>query len=136
MLISVKLSRNSAFLGSDKVRMLFFPLINVKMPTIVCSLTFMSWKKIMLSRVEHEIFLKPRALVITIEHGYGFKYNIYIICFARKCNNDTPSELSTKSTSKKKKIQTMVLHTRTQGHRGTPTGMHLQRLFGLFCELC
>ena len=60
-------------------------------------------EKIMLSRVEHEFFLKPRALVITIEHGYGFKYNIYIICFARKCNNDTPSELSTKSTSKKKK---------------------------------
>ena len=27
-----KLSRNSAFLGSDKTRILFFPLINVKMP--------------------------------------------------------------------------------------------------------
>ena len=29
-----KISRNSEFLGSDKHRMLFFPLINVKMPTI------------------------------------------------------------------------------------------------------
>ena len=34
MLISIKISRNSAFLGSDKPRMLFFKLINVKMPTI------------------------------------------------------------------------------------------------------
>ena len=40
--------------GSDKHRMLFFPLINVKMPTIVGILTFMSTKKIMLSWVEHE----------------------------------------------------------------------------------
>ena len=40
MLISIKISRNSDFLGSDKPRMLFFPLINVKMPTIVGILTF------------------------------------------------------------------------------------------------
>ena len=32
------------FLGSAKPRMLFFPLINVKMPTIVGILTFMSRK--------------------------------------------------------------------------------------------
>ena len=31
--------------GSDKPGMLFFPLINVKMPTIVGILTFMSRKK-------------------------------------------------------------------------------------------
>ena len=37
------------FLGSDKSRMLFFPLINVKMPTVVGILTFMSRKKFMLS---------------------------------------------------------------------------------------
>ena len=54
MLISIKISRNSAFLGSEKPRMLFFPLINVKMPTIVGILTFMSWKIFMLSLVEHE----------------------------------------------------------------------------------
>ena len=30
--------------GSDKPRMLFFPLINVKMPTVVGILTFMSGK--------------------------------------------------------------------------------------------
>ena len=30
-----KIPRSSAFLGSDKHRMLFFLLINVKMPTIV-----------------------------------------------------------------------------------------------------
>ena len=42
------------FLGSDKPRMLFFPLINVKMPTIVGILTLMSKKNFMLSWVEHE----------------------------------------------------------------------------------
>ena len=36
MLIIIKISRNSAFYsGSDKPRMLFFLLINVKMPTTV-----------------------------------------------------------------------------------------------------
>ena len=49
MLISITISRNSAFLGSDKPRMLFFPLINVKMPTIVGILTFMSRKTFILS---------------------------------------------------------------------------------------
>ena len=44
MLISIKISRNLYFLRSDKPRMLFFPLINVKMPTIVGILTFMSRK--------------------------------------------------------------------------------------------
>ena len=37
------------FLGLDKPRMLFFLLINVKMPTIVGILTFMSSKNFMLS---------------------------------------------------------------------------------------
>ena len=36
---------NSAFLGSDKPRMLFFLLISIKMPTIVGILTFMRRKK-------------------------------------------------------------------------------------------
>ena len=49
MLISIKISRNSAFFGSDKPRMLFFLLMNVKMPTIVGILTFMSRKNSMLS---------------------------------------------------------------------------------------
>ena len=35
------------FLGSDKPRMLFFPLINVKMPTIVGILISMSRKKML-----------------------------------------------------------------------------------------
>ena len=37
------------FLGSAKHRMPFFPLINVKMPTIVGILTFISRKNFMLS---------------------------------------------------------------------------------------
>ena len=36
------------FLGPDEPRMLFFPLINVKMPTIVGILTFMSRKNFVL----------------------------------------------------------------------------------------
>ena len=39
----------SFFSDSDKQRMLFFMLINVKMPTIVGILTFVSRKKFMLS---------------------------------------------------------------------------------------
>ena len=57
MLISMKISRNLAFTSSDKPRMLFFPLINVQMPTIVGILTFGSIKNFMLSLVEHETFL-------------------------------------------------------------------------------
>ena len=41
--------KNQFFLGSDKPIILFFLLINVKMPTIVGVLTFMSRKKFMLS---------------------------------------------------------------------------------------
>ena len=40
--------------GSNTPRMLFFPLINVKMPTIVGIITLMSRKNFMLSCVEHE----------------------------------------------------------------------------------
>ena len=39
----------SFFSGSDKPRMLFFLFINVKMPTIVGILTFMSRKNFMLN---------------------------------------------------------------------------------------
>ena len=38
MLISVKISRNSAFLGSVKPRVLFFPPIHVKLPTVANSI--------------------------------------------------------------------------------------------------
>ena len=48
-----KISRTSAFLGSDKSRMLFFPLINVKMPRIVGILTCMSRINFMLKWVEN-----------------------------------------------------------------------------------
>ena len=54
MVISIKISRISAFLGSDKPVMRFFLLLSVKMPTIVGILTFMSRKNFMLNLVEHE----------------------------------------------------------------------------------
>ena len=37
-----KIIKKFAFLGSDKPKMLFFPLINVKMPTIAGIFTFIS----------------------------------------------------------------------------------------------
>ena len=49
MLISIKNQVIKHFSGSVKLRMLFFPLINVKMPTIVGILTFMSRKNFILS---------------------------------------------------------------------------------------
>ena len=49
ILICMKISRNSAFSDSNKPRVLFFPLINIKMPTVVGILTFMSRKNFMLS---------------------------------------------------------------------------------------
>ena len=60
MPISIKISRNSAFLGSDKTRMLFFPLINVKMPTIVGILTFMSRKSSCSVELSMKKVLQPR----------------------------------------------------------------------------
>ena len=54
MLISIKISRIWPFSGSVKPRMLFFPLIHVKMPTIVGILTFTSGENFMLNLVEHE----------------------------------------------------------------------------------
>ena len=62
MLLSIKYQEIQFFLGSDKPIMLFFLLINVKMPTIVGILTFMSRKNFMLSRVEHEKFYNLGAL--------------------------------------------------------------------------
>ena len=47
-LVSIKISSNSAFLNSDKPRMLFFSLIHVKMPTVVGVLTFTSMENFML----------------------------------------------------------------------------------------
>ena len=81
MVKSIKISRNIAFLsGSDKPRMLFFLLINVKMPTIVGILTFMSRKNFMLSRVEPGFFfitLGPGLVLFPICYCQGMK------CFSR-----------------------------------------------------
>ena len=46
MLISIKYQEILCFLDSDKPRMLFFLLINVKMPTVVGILTFYEQEKI------------------------------------------------------------------------------------------
>ena len=48
-----RISRNSVFSGSDMPRMLFFLLINVKMPTNVGILVFTSRKNFMLILIEH-----------------------------------------------------------------------------------
>ena len=49
MLKYINIKKFGFFSGSDKPRMLFFLLINVKMPTIVGILTSMSRKNFMLS---------------------------------------------------------------------------------------
>ena len=49
------------FSGSDKPRMLFFLFINVKMPTIVGILTFMSRKNFMLRAQQEKKFYNLRA---------------------------------------------------------------------------
>ena len=68
------------FLGSDKprIRVLFFPLINIKMPTIVGILTFMSRKNFMLSLVEHE------KSFITSGPGLAVEHSLYA------CTEDNP----------------------------------------------
>ena len=63
MLISMKISRSSAFLsGSYKPRMVFFLLINVKIPTTVGILTIMSRKNFMPNRAKHDCFYNIGAL--------------------------------------------------------------------------
>ena len=50
------------FLAVKLIVGVFILLINVKMPTIVGILTFMSRINFVLSRVEHENFLSPKSL--------------------------------------------------------------------------
>ena len=60
MLVGIKYQEIKLLSGSDKLIMLFFLLINVKMPTTVGILTFMSRELFMLSCVEHEkSFITP-----------------------------------------------------------------------------
>ena len=49
--------RNSTFSGSEKPRMLFFLLINVKMPTIVGIFTFMSRENFSSAELSMKLFL-------------------------------------------------------------------------------
>ena len=62
-----KNQENQCFTGSDKPIMLFFLLINVKMPTINGILPFMGRKNFKLSGVEKYFFL--------ITSGHGFQTN-------------------------------------------------------------
>ena len=67
ILINTKISRHSSFFScSDKHKMLFFLLINVKMPTIIGILTIMRRKNFMLSSVEHEILFITQGQICTI----------------------------------------------------------------------
>ena len=76
---NIRISRNSAFLGSDKPRMLFFLIMNVKMPTNVGILTFMSMKNFMLSQAEHE-----KSFIIT---GPGSKVFLFFFFFSKNDKN-------------------------------------------------
>ena len=50
------ISRNSAFFQVQTSLECYFLIMNVKMPTTVGILTFISMKNFMLSRVEHDFF--------------------------------------------------------------------------------
>ena len=67
------------FSGSDRPRMLFSLLINVKMPTIVGILTFMSRKNFIISRVEYEIFFITSEPVWYDDHLKWY-YVLYLLC--------------------------------------------------------
>ena len=68
--------------------MLFFPFINVKMPTIVGILTFMSRKNFMLNGVEHEksfitsgpACLASQGLLNDAEQWLLYLYRIHNTC--------------------------------------------------------
>ena len=76
MLISIKIPRNSAFSGSGKPRMLLFLLRNVKMPTNIGILTFMSGKNFMVTWAEHEkSFITSRPDFVV--YWLIFRLNIY-----------------------------------------------------------
>ena len=77
------------FLGADNPRMLFFPLIQVKMPTIVGILTYMSGKIFKLNWVEHKksfYSLGPRLI--------QWFYNVFFLFvflhkkYANRCDSD------------------------------------------------
>ena len=71
MLVRMKGSRNSAFSVSNKPRVLFFLLINVKMPTIIVIITFMS-RKISCSAELNMIFFITLGPVLSGEHRGGW----------------------------------------------------------------
>ena len=75
MLISIEIQEIQLFSGSDKPGMLFFLLINVKMPTVVGILIIMSRKIFMLSRVEHE------KSFITSSHGLVSKVKDLLLTY-------------------------------------------------------
>ena len=58
ILISIKISRYSAFFKAQISLECYFPLINDKMPTFVGILTFMSRKNFMLSGFEHNLWAR------------------------------------------------------------------------------
>ena len=68
--------KNNAFLGSDKTEVLFFMLINVKIPIIVGIYTFMSRIIFMLSRVGMNLFYNfgPWLSVISVGWLLGWLY--------------------------------------------------------------
>ena len=84
MLISIKMSRNSGFFsGSDKLKTLFFLLINVKMPTVVGILTFMSRKKSCSAELNMENFITSGPgfrFLVPVSSISGFQFQEPVFC--------------------------------------------------------
>ena len=75
----------SFFSDSDKPRMLFFLLINVKMPTTVGILTFISRKNFMLNCVEHEKSVYNLGAKVASDLKVHFKHIYTCTNFFRPC---------------------------------------------------
>ena len=77
----------SALAGSNKPRMLCFLFINVKMPTILGILTFLSRKNFMLNSVEHEkMFWNFSICIFDSGDDFTFKYYRFLNCDTKVLN--------------------------------------------------
>ena len=85
------------FTSSDKLRMLFPPLINVKMPTIIGILTFMSGKNICSVQLSMKIFYNLGARTVSFESFSIHLNTVHYLYFGngqfttlQVLNNSTP----------------------------------------------
>ena len=97
----MEISRNFSFLGLVKPRMLFFLLINVKMPTIVGILTLMSRKSSCSAEFSMNIFLfmtwgpnLQRPLTASLNQFLGPYCQFNDLCLSDPCPMDVECQIN------------------------------------------